>query len=126
MKALVYGQKHMDETLSAMLKNEGIEIQELVDDFCTATYLGVEEKYDLAIVDSESNNVNTACRYIREHWDLPLVLVVDSMQADWKKLKPIEADGYIHYGNKDGEFSARTRALLRRLAGKKYFQRGNE
>lgn len=115
MKALVYGRKHMDETLAALLKNEGIEIQELVDDFCTANCFGIEQQYDLAIVDSRSDNANTACRYIREHWNLPLVLVVDSMQADWKKLKPIEADGYIHYVKKDGEFSARTRALLRRL-----------
>ena len=119
MKALVYGQINMDQTLSAMLKNEGIETQTLEDDFNTNSNLYLENKYDLAIVDSQSNNATMACRYIRENWDIPLVLVVDSLQADWKGLKPIEADGYIPNVNKDRELTARSRALLRRLLLKK-------
>ncbi|MFC1947704.1 hypothetical protein ACFLXY_07290 [Chloroflexota bacterium] len=115
MKALVYGQKNMCNTLSASLKNEGIEMQKLGDDFYTAINLITEEKYDLAIVDSRSDNANQACRYIRENWDIPLVLVVDSLEADWKWLKPIEADGYIPEVKQSGELSARARALLRRL-----------
>jgi DNA-binding response OmpR family regulator len=97
-----------------MLKNEGIEMQILADDF-SITEILLQEKYDLAIVDSRSGDANKACRYIRENWDMPLVLVVDSLQADWKRLKPIEADGYIADVNKDRELSARSRALLRRL-----------
>jgi len=119
MKALVYGQINMDKTLSAMLKNEGIELQTLEDDFNVNSNLYLDDKYDLAIVDSRSDNANVACRYIRENWDIPLVLVVDSLQADWKGLKPIEADGYIPSINKDRELSARSRALLRRLLLKK-------
>ena len=115
MKAIVFGQKNMDETLSEMLKNEGIEIQKLDDDFNTAKNLSAEEKYDLAIVDSRSDNANKVCRYIRENLDIPLVLVVDSLQADWEGLKSIEADGYISDVKKSGELSARARALLRRL-----------
>ncbi|UCD08428.1 MAG: hypothetical protein JSU79_08715 [Dehalococcoidales bacterium] len=115
MKAIVFGQKNMDESLTALLKNEGIEMQKLDDDFNTATNLNEEEKYDLAIVDSRSDNANKACRYIRENWDIPLVLVVDSFQADWKGLKSIEADGYISDVKKGGELSARARAILRRL-----------
>lgn len=114
MKALVYGYINKDKTLSAMLKNEGIETQTLSDDFIT-TKLHLEEKYDLAIVDSRSDNANNACRYIRENWDIPLVLVVDSQLADWKGLKSIEADGYIPDVNRGREMSARSRALLRRL-----------
>ncbi|UCC16697.1 MAG: hypothetical protein JSU58_10090 [Dehalococcoidales bacterium] len=115
MKALVYGQKNMNKSLSAMLKDKGIEMLNLRDDFNTVTNFGVEEKYDLAIVDIRSDNANRACRFIRENWDIPLVLVVDSLQADWKWLKSIEADGYITDDNKDRVLSARSRALLRRL-----------
>ena len=114
MKALVYGQINTDKTLTAMLETEGIETETLADDFIiTDVYL--KENYDLAIVDSRSGDANMACRYIRENWDIPLVLVVDSLQADWKGLKPIEADGYIPSVNKNRELSARSRALLRRL-----------
>jgi DNA-binding response OmpR family regulator len=122
MKALVYGQKNIDKTLSVMLKNEGIEMQTLVDDFDTNTNLCLEEKYDLAIVDSRSDNANKACRFIRENWDIPLILVVNSLEVNWKRLKPIEADGYISDVNKGRELSARSRALLRRLLLKNKFQ----
>jgi DNA-binding response OmpR family regulator len=114
MKALVFGQQNTCETLSMMLKNEGIEMQTLDDDIYT-TNLSVDETHDLAIVDSRSDNANKVCHYIRENWDIPLVLIVDSLQADWKCLKPIEADGYISDIKKSGELSARARALLRRL-----------
>jgi len=115
MKALVYGQKNIYNTLSASLKNEGIEMHKLGNDFKTATNLIANEKYDLAIVDSRSDNAINACHYIRENWNMPLILVVDSLQADWKWLKSIEADGYIPFVKKSGELSARARALLRRL-----------
>ena len=119
MRALVYGQEYMDESLSALLKNEGIEIQKLGDNFISTDNKQAEEEYDLAIVDSRSNNANKACHYIRENWDIPLVLVVDSQQADWKGLKQIEADGYISDVKKDRELSARARAIIRRLLGRK-------
>ena len=114
MKALVYGQIHTDKALSVMLKNEGIEVETLADDF-VITDIHLEENYDLAIVDSRSGDASMACRYIRENWDIPLVLVVDSLQADWKGIKSIEADGYIPDVNKGRELTARSRALLRRL-----------
>lgn len=122
MKALVYGQINMDNTLATMLKNEGIEMQALTDDF-VITDIHLEENYDLAVVDSRSGDANKVCRYIRENWDIPLVLVVDSLQADWKGLKPIEADGYIPDVNKGRELSARSRALLRRLLFRNKSQR---
>ena len=115
MKAIVFGQKNIDESLTELLENEGIEMQELGDEFNSVANLSVREKYDLAIVDSRTDKANRACRYIRENWDLPLVLIVDSLQADWKRLKTIEADGYIFDVNKGKELSARSRALLRRL-----------
>lgn len=118
MKVLVYGQNNIDKTLSTLLKREGIEMKKLGEDFSTPD-LVLNEKYDLAIVDSRSDNANRACRYIRENWDIPLVLVVDSLQVDWKRLKPIEADGYISDVNKNREMSARAGALLRRLLTKK-------
>ena len=114
MRALIYGNKSIDKSLSAILKNEGIETQKLRGDFIT-TDLCKEEKYDLAIVDSRSHNANKACHYIRENWDIPLVLVVDPLDTDWKHLKSIEVDGYIPDVTKDRELTARSRALLRRL-----------
>ena len=115
MKALIYGHENTYKTLAASLKSEGIEMQKLGDDFSSTGSTRAEEKYVLAIVDSRSDNANKACRYIREHWDIPLVLIVDSPQADWKWLKSIEADGYISDIKKGKELSARSRALLRRL-----------
>ncbi len=123
MKVIVYGQKNMDTTLSAMLKHEGIEMRKLEDDFNTTTNPSLEEKFDLAVVDSRSNNVNIVCRYIRHNWDIPIVLVIDSLETNWKGLITLGADGYIPEVKKGGELSARTRALLRRLLNKRFYQR---
>jgi DNA-binding response OmpR family regulator len=115
MKVIVYGQEKTYKTLTASLKSEGMEIHKLGDDCYTLTNLDKEEIYSLAIVDSRSDNANKACRYIRGNWDIPIVLIVDSLQADWKWLKSIEADGYISDVKNERELSARSRAFLWRL-----------
>jgi DNA-binding response OmpR family regulator len=121
MKALIYGQKSEYETLSTSLEQEGIEMQKLEDDFYTNGNLGMNEEIDLAIVDSRSANSHQAYRCIRNNWDIPVVLIVDSLQANWKGLKPMDADGYIPDIKKGSELSARSRALLRRLFLKNKF-----
>ena len=115
MKALVYGHENTFETLAASLQSEGIEMQKLGDNIISSDINQTEENYDLAIVDIRADNTNKACHFIRENWDIPLVLIVDPLQADWKGLKSIEADGYISSEKKGRELSARSRALLRRL-----------
>ena len=115
MKALVYGHENIYETLVTSLQSEGIEMQKLGDNIISSDSNQAEEKYDLAIVDIRADNTNKACRFIRENWDIPLILIVDPLQTDWKGLKSIEADGYISGVKKGRELSARSRALLRRL-----------
>lgn len=115
MKALVYGHDNTYKSLAASLQGEGIEMQKLGNNIYSSDNTRAEEKYDLAIVDIRVDNANKACRFIRENWDIPLVLIVDPLQADWKGLKSIEADGYISDSKKGKELSARSRALLRHL-----------
>ncbi|MBN2075358.1 MAG: response regulator transcription factor [Dehalococcoidales bacterium] len=122
MKALVYGHENTYKTLAASLQSEGIEMQKLGDNIYSSGNKQAEEKYDLAIVDIRADNTNKACRFIRENWNIPLVLIVDPLQADWKGLKSIEADGYISSVKKGKELSARSRALLRRLFVNNKFQ----
>jgi DNA-binding response OmpR family regulator len=121
MKALIYGHENTYQTLAASLQDEGIEMQKLEDDTYSPGTTRAEEQYDLAIVDIRTDNANKACRFIRENWDIPLVLIVDALQADWKGLKSIEADGYISDVKKGRELSARSKALLRRLFLKNKF-----
>lgn len=115
MKALVYGHENTYKTLAISFQGEGIEMRKLGDNSYSSGNIQAEEKYDLAIVDIRVDNANKVCRYIRENWDIPLVLIVDPRQSDWKGLNSIEADGYISDVKKDRELSVRSRALLRRL-----------
>ncbi len=115
MRAIVYGQENTFKKLAKSLNSEGIEVKKVGNNFYTTGNIQADEKYDIAFVDSRSDSADEACRYIRENWDIPVVLVVDSLQANWKGLIPLDADGYIPEVKKGGELSARARALLRRL-----------
>lgn len=117
MKALVYGQEKMYKKLAAQLSEEGIDMKKADYQFYKTEYTA-DEPYDLAIVDSGCETAGAACTYIRNEWDIPIILVVNPRQANWKGIVPMDADGYILEVQRDSEFTARARALLRR-----FFQR---
>jgi DNA-binding response OmpR family regulator len=114
MKALVYGKEKLYKKLTAQLYKEGIEMKKAGYQFYKEEDFA-DKLYDLAIVDSSCDTAATACAYIRNEWDIPIILVVNPRQANWKGIIPMDADGYILEVKTDSEFAARARALLRRL-----------
>jgi hypothetical protein len=66
-------------------------------------------------VDSLSEEIETACNHIRELGTIPLVLIVNSKKADWKRLQPLAADGYLPVEAGKNELTARLKAMHRRF-----------
>ena len=114
MKALVYGKENIYMKLAAQLSEEEIEMKKAEYKFYQAEY-PADESYDVAFVDSRCETAGAACAYIRNEWGIPIILVVNPRQANWKGIIPMDADGYIPEVKKDIEFAARAKALLRRL-----------
>ena len=119
MRVIIYGTEKTAAHLSLLLENEGIEVE--------VRSSGQEENpdwkdtadYDMAIIDSTADIARIACQNIRESGDIPIALMIDPRQADWKTLESLDADCYLLDLKRDGEMAARLRAALRRFSSTK-------
>ena len=116
MRVIIYGTEKTASHLSLLLENEGIEVE------VKASGQGEEPDwkgtadYDMAIIDSAADAAQVACRNIRESGDIPIAVMIDPKQADWKKLESLDADCYLLDLKRNGEMAARLRAALRRFS----------
>lgn len=116
MKTIVYGRDKTVEKLTSLLENEGIEVKVKPEGHYDITDWQEENDFDLAIVDSCTESAESACRNIRETGNMPVVLLIDPKNTDWKKLIHMEADSYIPETKENTELAARLRAVLRRYS----------
>lgn len=115
MRVIVYGHKRAAKKLKAFLAKEGIEVEYSAAAPSTNLASQVPCEFDLAIVDSQGGNTEATCRHFREFCDIPLVLIVNKKQANWKELQSLDVDGYLPEDAENGELAARLKALLRRF-----------
>ena len=114
MKAVVLGNKSIARKLTESLKGIGIELVSLSEMTEVITLLK-QKMFALVLVDSLTEEVEKACQHIREFGTVPLVLIVNSRKADWKRLQPLAVDGYLPAEAGRNELAARLRAMHRRF-----------
>jgi len=107
MRVMVFGREMMIQRLTTSLAGEGIEVVPT-----KAQPKG--ERFDLAVVDSLSEEAETACQCIKELWGIPVVLIVKGRQVDWDRLQSLDIDGFIPEWMGAAELAARLRAVVRR------------
>ena len=105
----------MIQRLSTILAWEGVETVSVSDGLGELIALWKPGTFDMAIVDSLADEVESACQHVNEAWAIPLMLVVDMKQADWQRLRPLHPDGYLPEEAEDREIQARLRNTLCRL-----------
>jgi len=113
MRILALGNEIMTRRLSASLAGDGIEVVGL-SEIREAVALLEQERFDLAIVDSLIREAGMFCRCISELGRVPVVLMIREMQADWRKLQSLDADGFIPDWVGRTELTARLKAVVRR------------
>ena len=114
MKVLVFGSKSVVRKITESLKEIGIELVSLSEMTEVITLLK-QKIFALVLVDSLTEEVEKTCQHIRELGTVPLVLIVNSRKADWKRLQPLAVDGYLPAEAGRNELSARLRAMHRRF-----------
>ena len=114
IKAAVLGNKSIVRKLTESLKGIGIELVSLSEMTEVITLLK-QKMFALVLVDSLTEEVEKACQHIRELGTVPLVLIVNSQKADWKRLQPLAVDGYLPAEAGKNELAARLRAMHRRF-----------
>jgi DNA-binding response OmpR family regulator len=94
LKILVLGSKNIVRRVANSLVNTDIEIgyRQNISDAITAIK---NEKFDLALVDSSLENLESACYRITWQCRIPVVLIIKGTSTDWKVLRSMDADGFI-------------------------------
>jgi DNA-binding response OmpR family regulator len=72
------------------------------------------EHFDVALVDSLAEGVEVACCCISKLFKIPVILLVNESDVDWKRLQLLEPHGYIYEGTSGAEMAARLWAVMRR------------
>ena len=114
MKVLVFGSKSIVRKITESIKGIGIELVSH-SEMTEVIALLKQKMFALVLVDSLSNETEVVCNHIRELGTVPLILVVNSRKADWKRLHPLNADGYLPAEAGRNELAARLKAMHRRF-----------
>jgi len=116
MRIIFIGQEAMIHRLTAILDEEGNEVVLVSGKFRELVAMWEQAAFDIAIVDSLTEDFEAVCYHINEAWAIPFVLVIDTKQADWKRLRSLYPDGYLPREAADTEIRAHLRAAIRRLS----------
>jgi len=74
-----------------------------------------QHRFDIAVVDSLVKEAEPACRYVRDCWHIPVVLMGNLRLAYWERLQSLGVDGYISEPVGAAEVAARLRSVVRGL-----------
>ncbi len=72
-----------------------------------------QKTFDLVLVDNLAEHHEAVCHHIRDFEDIPLVLIVNTRKADWKRLQQLGADYFLPEGARKDELIARLRVMWR-------------
>lgn len=113
MRILAFGNGIMARRLTASLVNDEIEVVD-PSEMREAVALLKQGRFDLAIVDSLIGEAGAFCHCVSELGCVPVAVMIREAQVDWRKLRPLDADGFIPDWVGRAELAARLRAIVRR------------
>ncbi len=113
MRILAFGNEIMTRRLTASLTGDGIEVVGL-SEMRDAVALLKQERFDLAVVDSLIGEAGAFCHCVSELGCVPVAVMIREAQGDWRKLRSLDADGFIPDWVGRAELAARLRAIVRR------------
>ena len=113
MRVIVFAGETIGQSAVDSLVKEGISIASASDGIAAVNMLK-RERFDVALVDSLAEGVEVACCCISKLFKIPVILLVNESDVDWKRLQLLEPDGYICGGTSGAEMAARLWAVMRR------------
>ena len=114
MRIMTIGNKPVIKRLNTALDGSDIELICPSDLFEAIAMLN-QDKFDLVMMDSLTEEAEDILRHINEVGSIPVVLMIERKQQDWKKMQSLNVDGYILQEVNVAELIARLRAVSRRF-----------
>ncbi len=113
LKVLALGSKNSTRRVAQSLTGSGIEVV-CQSNISEAVSLLKKEKFDLALVDSHLENLESICYRIAWQCRLPVVLIIKGTRSDWNLLRTLDVDGFIPEESGNIELTAYFKAIANR------------
>jgi DNA-binding response OmpR family regulator len=113
LKVLAIGNDRVTRRVINSLEGTGIDIVSR-SEFAEAVSLLKKEKFDLALLDGYSENLESNCYRLTWQCHTPVALIIKGTDADWNILRNLDVDGYIPEEARNIELIAHFTAIARR------------
>jgi DNA-binding response OmpR family regulator len=113
LRVLAIGSNNVARRVARSLEGSGIEIVSRPE-IAEAISLLKKEKFDLALLDGYSENLETNCYRLTWQCRTPVALIIKGTDADWNTLRSLDVDGYIPEEARNIELIAHFTAIARR------------
>ena len=114
-KVLALGRKSVTRRVSDALADSNVSIT-VQSNYSDAIRLLQKERFDLSLVDSHLDNLQSTCDRITWQCRVPVVVIVNGKETDWSILKTMDIDGFIPVEAGNTEILAYFNSIARRQA----------
>ncbi len=114
MKVLFLGSYILAQRIITALKSRENEVSYITDIDVAKTQIK-QKCFDLVIIDSLIPKVKEVCQGICGLTSVPIVMLVNQLETDWKMISEIHSDGFVTTDASDTEILARIKALYTRF-----------
>lgn len=113
LNILAYGTRIMLYRLAARLNKDEVSLTGCTEANQVISNLS-KEPFDMVIIDNFAADAEIVCHEVIGTTRVPVALMLRESDADWKKLRGVEVDGYLFDEAGSLEMMARIRAFSRR------------
>jgi DNA-binding response OmpR family regulator len=113
LKILALGHPNVTHRISTSIGGKNIDLV-CLSEIPESIALLKQERFDLALVDSHMEGVESVCNQITWLCRTTVVLVTKGKEPDWGRLRHLEVDGFISDESEPNEFIARMLTIVRR------------
>jgi DNA-binding NarL/FixJ family response regulator len=115
MKIVIFGREMVLRKIRDCIVGSGFDVTGTMEEMDEVGALEKLDEFDLAIVDGAADGVDVIWHCLGKFRNVPIVMIVRERQADWGRLRSIDASGYISEGAGRAEISARLGVIIRRI-----------
>lgn len=115
LRVLVLGNSITVRRLTECVTDAGMDLVSFTE-FPEALVILKQEKFDLAVIDSQHNEARLAIQSIAQLGCAPVALLIRENETNWKNLRSWDVDGFVPEESGKVEFVARIKAISRRAS----------
>jgi DNA-binding response OmpR family regulator len=113
LKVLALGRKSVICRVSNALAEINVSITEQNNN-SDAIKLLRKERFDLSLIDGQLENLKSTCDRINWQCRVPIVVITNNNETDWRILKTMDIDGFIPVEAGNSEILAYFNSIARR------------